>query len=150
LLLYHHLINRGCEQETTPSLILEACCIIQYKAQSPAAPPAQPSTASLDGKKQNRLFIHLKYHPDNIPSRQVQELYQEHCGELLNRELGIEQPTIAYSRPKNLCNLKTKAKLHQQAPGKSSSIILEELRLDWLHLNSPQIFYHWLTQLRLH
>ena len=122
-LLYRRLIDRGWERAVIRSLILEACHTVQRKAQSQAAPPTQPSTASLE----NRLFIHLRYHPDDIPRRRVQELYQEHCGELLSRELRIERPTIAYSRPKNLGDLITKAKLHQ-APGESSSIILGEFK----------------------
>jgi hypothetical protein len=126
-LLYRRLIDRGWEREAIRSLILEACRTIQRKAQPPAALPAQPSSNSLDDENKNRLFIHLKYHPDDIPRQRVQQLYQEHCGEVLLRELGIRKPTIAYSRPKNLSDLITKAKLHQ-ASGESSSIILGEFR----------------------
>jgi hypothetical protein len=67
----------------------------------------------------NRLFIHIEYHPEDIPRKRVQALYQLHLGEV--------QPTIAYSRPKNIGDLITKAKLHQ-APGQTSSIILGEYR----------------------
>eukprot|EP00956_Cyclotella_meneghiniana_P033730 scaffold98599_cov59-Cyclotella_meneghiniana.AAC.1 len=73
------------------------------------------------------FFIHIKYHPDDVPRKRVQQLYQQHCGELFEREIGIKRPTIAYSRPKNLGDLITKAKLHQ-APGQSSSTILGEFR----------------------
>ncbi|KAL7529891.1 hypothetical protein ACHAWF_003149 [Thalassiosira exigua] len=45
----------------------------------------------------NRLFIHLEYHPNDIPRKKVCELYQLHCEQTFKNKLGVEQTTIAYS-----------------------------------------------------
>jgi hypothetical protein len=73
----------------------------------------------------NRLFIHLVYHPDDIPRQHIQKLYGEHCSELLRSVIGIQRPTIAYKRPKNVGDFITHAKLHE-APGRTASIIMGE------------------------
>ena len=75
----------------------------------------------------NRLFFHLQYHPDGISRKRTQQLFEEHCGELFCKELQIDRPTIAYSRPFNIGDRVTKAKLHQ-APGRTSDIILGEYK----------------------
>ena len=127
-LLYRRLIARGWEREAMRELILEACRYVQKKANPDATENnVQPAGGVDDDDEENRLFIHLKYHPDDVPRQRVQQLYQELCGGLFEREIGIKRPTIAYSRPKNLGDLLTKAK-HHQAPGKSTSIILGEFR----------------------
>ena len=126
-LLYRRLIARGWEREAMKKLILEACRYVQRKANTNTAVTQQTPEALRDDPDENRLFIHIKYHPDDVPRQRVQQLYQQHCGELFEREIGIKRPTIAYSRPKNLGDLITKAKLHQ-APGQTSSTILGEFR----------------------
>ena len=108
-------------------LILEACRYVQRKANTNTTVTQQTPQALRDDPDENRLFIHIKYHPDDVPRQRVQQLYQQHCGELFEREIGIKRPTIAYSRPKNLGDLITKAKLHQ-APCQTSSTILGEFR----------------------
>ena len=124
LLYRHHLINRGWNNVLIRKLITKACTTIEQRIQ-PSAAPTTPPTATLDNE--NRLFIHVVYHPDNIPRKRIQELYQHHLGDLLREELGISRPTIAYSWPKNLGDLFTKTKLHQ-APGQTSSIIMGEYK----------------------
>ncbi|KAL3790505.1 hypothetical protein ACHAWO_010636 [Cyclotella atomus] len=123
-LLYRRLLLRGWDRTFMRNLILEACTCAKSKAHTPAAQPTLNQGLLNDV---DRLFIHIEYHPEDIPRKRVQELYQLHLGEVLNAELGIEQPTIAYSRPKNIGDLITKAKLHQ-ASGQTSSIILGEYR----------------------
>ena len=123
-LLYRRLLLRGWDRTFMRNLILEACTCAKSKAHTPATQPTLNQGLLNDV---DRLFIHIEYHPEDIPRKRVQELYQLHLGEVLNAELGIEQPTIAYSRPKNIGDLITKAKLHQ-ASGQTSSIILGEYR----------------------
>jgi hypothetical protein len=105
-------------------LILEACASAKRNAHTLATPPTLTHVLQ---DEENRLFIHIESHPEDIPPKRIKELYQLHCGEALRAELRIERPTIAYSRPKNLGDLITKAKLHQ-APGQTSSTILGEYR----------------------
>lgn len=123
-LLYRRLLLRGWERSLMRKLILEACTSAKRNAHTLAAPPTLAQGLQ---DEENRLFIHLEFHPEDIPRKRVQELYQLHCGEALRAELRIERPTIAYSRPKNIGDLITKAKLHQ-APGQTSSTILGEYR----------------------
>ena len=119
-LLYRRLLRRGWEKTFLRKLIIEACTYIENKPTIPTAPTNVDDT-------NNRIFIHLKYHPDDIPRQKIQELYKQYCGDIFRTELDIDRPTIAYSRPKNLGDFITKAKLHQ-APGLTSSIIMGEYK----------------------
>ena len=121
-MLYQHLLERGWERQYTRQLILDATTNIEARG-----PKGSKSSSPDTDSTSDRLFFHLQYHPDDIPRRRIQELYQEHCGELFLRELNIERPTIAYSRPPNLGEFVTKAKLHQ-APGRTASTIMGEYK----------------------
>ena len=78
---------------------------------------------------ENRLFLHLEYHPDDISCSRIQKLYQQHLGEVLLDELGILRPTIAYHRPKNIGDFVSRAKLIQ-ASGQETSTIMGEVRAE--------------------
>ncbi|KAL3781382.1 hypothetical protein ACHAWO_010284 [Cyclotella atomus] len=94
----------------------EACTSAKRNAHTLAAPSTL--TQGLQDEE-NRLFIHLEFHPKDILQKRVQELYQLHCGVALGAGLRIERPsTFAYSRPKNIGDIITKVKLHQ-APGQT-------------------------------
>ncbi|KAL7502344.1 hypothetical protein ACHAXN_000515 [Cyclotella atomus] len=95
---------------------LEACTSAKHNAHTLAAPPTLAQGLQ---DEENRLFIHLEFHPKDILRKRVQELYQLHCGVALGAGLRIERPsTLAYSRPKNIGDIITKVKLHQ-APGQT-------------------------------
>jgi hypothetical protein len=121
-LLYRRLLARGWESSFIRPLIIEACANADRKS-SQTTPLDTPTTE----EDENRLFIHLVYHPDDIPRQRIQQLYDEHCSELLHSVIGIQRPTIAYKRPKNLGDFITRAKLHE-APGRTASIIMGEFR----------------------
>jgi hypothetical protein len=121
---HRRLLNRGWNRDFMRKLILEACAAVERKAALPPAPVILNQAINGEGE---RLFIHIVYHPDDISRKRIQELYQQHCGDLLRAELGIVRPTIAYSRPKNIGDYITKAKLHQ-ASGQTSSIIMGEFK----------------------
>jgi hypothetical protein len=123
-LLYRRLLNRGWNRDFMRKLVLEACAAVKRKA---ALPPAPVILDQAINDEEERLFLHVVYHPDDISRKRIQELYQQPCGDLFRAELGIVRPTIAYSRPKNIGDYITKAKLHQ-APGQTSSIILGEFK----------------------
>eukprot|EP00956_Cyclotella_meneghiniana_P033176 scaffold94125_cov40-Cyclotella_meneghiniana.AAC.1 len=103
-LFYLRLLNRGWERTYIRKLILEACSYVDRINHTPDTPGTQPTGDGL-----------------------VQELYELHCADLLCNECGIERPTIAYSRPRNLGDYLTKTKLYQ-APGESSSTIMGEYK----------------------
>ena len=62
----------------------------------------------------------MKYHPMDIPRRDVRKIYMEECDSVFKDEIGIEQLTIAYSNAKTIGNVVAKAQLHQ-ASGKEVS-----------------------------
>ena len=61
----------------------------------------------------------MEYSRNDLPKKAIRSVVAETLGDILEH-LNIEQVTIVYSRPKNLKNLLTKAKLHQ-VPGKEAS-----------------------------
>ena len=119
-LLYRRLLHRGWQRELIRPMILDACNIVQRNNPS-NTPTVQPETGAQD--EDNLLFLHLTYHPDDISRKRLRELYEKHLGDIFRRELNIDRPIIAYSRPKNIGDYVTKAKLHQ-APDQSSSTIM--------------------------
>jgi hypothetical protein len=62
----------------------------------------------------------MQFHPNDIPRREVRELYDDLCEEAFSAELGVTQFTIAYSRPTTIGSVIAKADLHQ-AKGKEVS-----------------------------
>jgi len=93
----------------------------QLRQQSTATTtlPANTKVAAPPTNKE-RLFIHFEYHPNDIPRREIRTIYNNHCSKVFETVLDIKQTTVAYSRPKNVRDLITKAKLHQ-APGREAS-----------------------------
>jgi hypothetical protein len=122
-LLYKRLISRGWDRIFIRSTILEACNKIENKSL------CRISSTAIASDDENRLFLHFVFHPDDIPRRRIQDLYEHHLGDLLRSNIDIKRPTIAYSRPKNIGDYITKAQLHQ-APGRTASIIMGEYRMD--------------------
>ena len=64
-----------------------------------------------------RLFIHWEYHQCDIPKKEIRAIYNLHLKELVEKWLDVKQTTVCYSRPKDICDYVTKAKLYQ-APGR--------------------------------
>ena len=55
----------------------------------------------------------------------MRRLYEQHLGEAIQEELGLDKPIVAYSRPTNLGDLVTQAKFHE-APGFPASFYMGE------------------------
>ena len=108
--LFSRHVARGWDQATMREMILDA----DRKLSRP-----QPPTQEVPTYKE-RLFIHLEYHPCDISRKKIRTIYEATCGALLRDILGVKQTTVAYSRPTNVRNLVTKAKLYQ-APGLPAS-----------------------------
>ena len=122
--LYKRLLQRGWGGTYIKPIILQAC----EKMERRSGPDDHPNTAAALGNSTvessaDRLFIHLQYHPDDIPRRELQQLYDKHCAQVFQREIGLGRPTIAYSRPRNIGEYVTQAKYHQ-APGREASVIM--------------------------
>ena len=64
-------------------------------------------------KPQQRVFYHMEFHPNDIPRHLVRKIYSDECRSIFKAEMGIEQFTMAYSRPKTIGNIITKGKLFE-------------------------------------
>lgn len=120
--LYQRHVARGWEKAKFKQYILDANLRIQNE---PTPSPTithtnQPTTLQSTTKLRDTIYLHWEYHPNDIPRRRIRAIYNSCCEEILRKSIDIEQMTIAYSRPPNIKDLLTKAKLHQ-APGQEAS-----------------------------
>jgi hypothetical protein len=111
-LLFRRLVERGWDPKFLQDLFLSSYERIQSKAPSRAELAASLGTAP-QTRQSKRLFFHLEYHPCDLPRRQIRKLYEEECEACLESRLGIEEFTVAYSRPSNITNSVTSTKLYQ-------------------------------------
>ena len=116
---FSRFVARGWDRAAIKGHILFADNKLRHSPLTTATPEPIPT--------KNRLFIHLEYHPNDIPRKKVRELYQLHCEETFKAKLGVEQTTIAYSKHRNLQECLTKAKLHQPAGQEASKYYSGEL-----------------------
>jgi len=70
----------------------------------------------------------LEYDKKDIPQKAIRALYDHHCRDTFEK-LGILQMTTAFSRPKNIKDSLTKAKLHKAPGHKASKYYMGELPL---------------------
>ena len=114
--LYTRHVAKGWNRALIKSHILAA----DLKIRNSSSQPSLPSTVEPVSNNKDTLFIHFEYHPNDIPRRRIRAIYNTCCNEVLRNTLDITKLVIAYSRPPNLKDAITKAKLHQ-APGKKAS-----------------------------
>ena len=113
VLLYKRLLARGWESALLKRLFDDASDKVERQLPSKTKRKKDPGE-----KRRNRLFLHTEYHPAGVPRREVRRAYMETCGDAFQDmetanggRLRIPETTIAYSRPKNLRDLLTSAKL---------------------------------------
>ena len=116
--LFIRHVNRGWDRTTMKHWIISADIKIQQETLQQTQPTHVTTEEPLTNKE--RVFLHFEYHKNDIPKNKVRAIYETTCKDLLSSRLGIKQLTIAYSRPKNIKDTITKAKLHQ-APGREAS-----------------------------
>ena len=112
--LFQRHIARGWDSTLIKEYILSADLKLRSNNATTTQPTNQttmPPTESLSNKQ--RLFIHWDYHPNDITRRHLRRIYNLHCDHIFSAKLGVKQTTIVYSRPKNIKDTITKAKLHQ-------------------------------------
>ena len=120
-LLYYRLILRGWDRPTITNHILEATSKVEKQS------PLTAHSLNKDESLENILILHFNYHKDGISRPMIRSIYNKHLGTHCHEDANIERTIVAYSRPKNIGDFVTKAKLHQ-APGKNASTILGEFR----------------------
>jgi len=94
----HRLTLRGHKLEDLTQIFQQAAAQLELK---------QTYTNSASANNKNTLFIHWQFHPQGIQRRELRQLYDN----LLKPYLDFDKVTIAVSRPKNLRDLLTNAKL---------------------------------------
>jgi hypothetical protein len=134
LALYRRLLGRGHSRSRVGALLSEALAHSTTQSQPP--PPAiEPLYISDD-----RIFLHLPFHPLDPPSREVQDLFRhlllfppegatpladlQH--ESTGAKLRINRLTVAYHRPKNIANILIPRKLPSDGNGARVSAFCDE------------------------
>ena len=121
--LFNRHAARGWNRTVLKHMILESNSKLSRKTTLLPhcfTPPATSSTLQNTLNSPNRLFIHVEYSKNDIPIQAVRTIVEATLKDTID-ELGVSQITVAYSRPKNVKYLLSKAKLHQ-AKGKEVSI----------------------------
>jgi len=116
--LFKRHAARGWNKTELKRIILESNSKLEKQSLQPnlSAMFANPPE---DATSPDRLFIHMEYSKNDMPKKAVRSIVNATLSNTLT-ELGISQTTVAYSRPKNIRDLLSKAKLHQ-ADGKEVS-----------------------------
>jgi hypothetical protein len=94
----HRVALRGHKLKDLTPIFQQAAAQLELK---------QTSTNNANTNNQNTLFIHWQFHPQGIQRRELRQLYSN----LLKPYLDFDKVTIAVSRPKNLRDLLTNARL---------------------------------------
>ena len=121
-LLFQRLLARGWEESIIKPIILKACAKIEAKNNNPTG-DKEVATAPEDDGLRKQVFIHIQHHPDDIKTRDIQQLYEEHCGPLFRKEMDTLRPIVAYSRPRNIGDYITSAQF-KEAPGKDAAFYM--------------------------
>ena len=116
-LLYTRLLARGHRQQVIRPIFLAAYRSILARRRTP--PTVDPTEDT-----RTPLYLHFEYHPEDVPRLLIRKLYYKHLGKFED-ELGLASPKIAYSRPTNLGEIASQAKLHE-APGRDAMTHLNE------------------------
>ena len=132
MLLYRRLKVRGHAAHILRPMFLEAYRKLTSNAHQHTHTPTRDAPAALTNpgpstqdSNQRQLYLHLEYHPNNIPRRTVRQLYKKHCGHF-TRELNLDCMIVAYySRPNSIRDYVSHTKLHQE-PGKEASKCMGE------------------------
>ena len=120
-LLHRRHVARGWDRDYLKRLILEADRKLRLEPPplpSPVTPPP-PDPALLENSPRDRIFFHAEYGRNDLSRRAIRSIYDDTLRDRLE-SFGIKQLTIAFSRPKNIKDYVTKAKLHM-APDKEAS-----------------------------
>ena len=88
--------------------------------------PPTPVTEPAIEEEERRLFFHMQYHPKDIPRREVRKIFADTLEAAIREESGIEQFTIAYSKPTTIGSVIAKAQLHQEEGYEVSKYITGE------------------------
>ena len=112
--LFNRHAARGWNRTVLKRMILESNNKLERKVLLPRCftPPVASSSSENILDSPNRLFIHMEYSKNDMLKKAVRSTVETILKDTID-ELGVSQITVAYSRPKNIKDLPSKAKLHQ-------------------------------------
>ena len=120
-LLYLRHLRQGWDHAVLKEVFVSALNKLKSKLEAPAPlAPADPVPP------ESRLFFHMEYHPKDIPRREVRKIFADTLEAAIREESGIEQFTIAYSKPTTIGSVIAKAQLHQEEGYEVSKYITGE------------------------
>ena len=132
LKLFTRHVKRGWSRIQMKECILKADARLRLLASTQTTLP-QPTTAATHtgGTTSNqRVFLHQEYCVNDLPRKAVRSILDDTCSGVFKTP-GITQVTTCYSRPKNIKDLVTKAKLHQASGKEASKYYSGELSATW-------------------
>jgi len=109
----HRLLDRGHSLQALIPLLTQAAATLDSKTFN--SPSIQP-------KEVHPLYIHWQFHPDGIQCSDIWRIYEK----TLQQHLEYDSMHVAISRPKNIRDCLTKAKL-TPPPGIDMDKIIEDL-----------------------
>ena len=128
--LFTRHVAREWDRTLMKSLILDADKRI--KSTPPTLPPPPP-ILPLPGHHRpppevvDTLYLHWQYHPNDIPRNRLRAIYDTTCKNVIEHVLDITKLVVAFSKPPNLKEAITKAKLHQASGREASKFYSGEL-----------------------
>ena len=105
-LLFIRMRARGHDPAFLKKCIIEAC----DKLDEP--PPQQEETMD----RRDKLFLHLQYRPHGISRHALRDAFNNTCDNFVGTEAEIKQVSVAFSRPPNLKDRLTSARLREATP----------------------------------
>ncbi|KAL7476883.1 hypothetical protein ACHAW6_008090 [Cyclotella cf. meneghiniana] len=123
-LLFKRHIMQGWDYNVLKNVFTSALKKLTKPNQIPI--PIAPGPTSITNTEK-QLFFHMEFHPGDITRNQVRKIYSEECQDVLEAEIGTEQFTLAYSRPKTIGNIIAKAKLFEVNGREVSTFLTGEL-----------------------
>ena len=121
VLLFQRLLARGHRESNIKPIFIEAHKRILDRRRTPNETNTQADSGT-------PLFLHFEYHPRDVPRTEIRRLYNKHLGQIAEDYLGVAPPIVAYSRPQNLGEVTSQAKLYE-APGRDAATHLAEYSL---------------------
>ena len=108
-LFFRRLLDRGWDFETLKQMFSEA----NRKVCTPPPPPQaiQEPTTSVNN---DTIYLKLgRFHPQYIPSRTCQQIFEEELSTILRDEIGINKMIVCYKRAKNIGDIVSQTSLFQ-------------------------------------
>ena len=123
-LLFKRHIIQGWDQAVLTKVFTSALSKLYSSLEAPT-PTDETAPDEIDSHE--RLFLHMQFHPMDIPRHNVRQIYTDICEEVFRDKLDIKKFTIAYSRPATIGGVVAKTTLHQAEGREVSKFITGEL-----------------------